>query len=132
MTVDPARAEAAWNKAAAHLREAGALDAATAPMAVIHASYYAMFHAARAVLIRTAGSAPKRHDRVIQEFGRTVGNLDAALREAGRSFNQAKDERTSADYDDTSAPSPDEAREMLRIASAFLDACAAHFRFGAR
>nr|WP_294527453.1 hypothetical protein [uncultured Rhodopila sp.] len=52
MTSDPGRAAISWQKAEAHLREASAQDADASPMAVIHSSYYAMFHAARAVLFQ--------------------------------------------------------------------------------
>ena len=69
-------------------------------MAVIHSSYYAMFHAARGVLFQAIGNAPKRHDRVIQQFGLLVRDLDDALRAVGKAFNHAKDERTAADYDE--------------------------------
>ncbi|WP_428535613.1 HEPN domain-containing protein [Rhodopila sp.] len=66
MIADPDRAAVSWQKAEAHLGEAIAQDVDTSPMAVIHSSYYAMFHAARAVLFEATGSAAKRHDAVIQ------------------------------------------------------------------
>ena len=69
-------------------------------MAVIRSSYYAMFHAARAVLFKATGDAPKRHDRVIQQFGLRARDLDEAMRAAGRAFNAAKDVRNAADYDE--------------------------------
>jgi uncharacterized protein (UPF0332 family) len=75
-----------------------------------------MFHAARAVLFQAVGDAPKRHDRTIQQFGLLVRNLDDALRNAGRALNEAKDERTDADYDERIAPSPDEARDAMKAA----------------
>ena len=98
-------------------------------MAVIHSSYYAMFHAARAVLFQAVGSAPKRHDGVIQQFGLLVRDQDDALRTAGRAFNGVKDERTAADYDETILPSPDEAREALQAANSFLAICSARYGF---
>jgi hypothetical protein len=39
------------------LREATAQDADASPMAIIHSSYYAMFHAARAILFQVTGRA---------------------------------------------------------------------------
>jgi uncharacterized protein (UPF0332 family) len=120
---DPDRAGVSWQKAEAHLLEAAAQDADASPMAVIHSSYYAMFHAARAILFKTTGSAPKRHDGAIQQFGLLVRDLDDALRMAGKAFNQIKDERTAADYDETIVPSPEEAREALRSAIDFLAIC---------
>jgi uncharacterized protein (UPF0332 family) len=58
-------------------------------MAIIHSSYYAMFHAARAVLFEATGNAPKRHDGVIQQFGLLVRDLDDALRVAGKAFTNS-------------------------------------------
>ena len=124
---DPDRATVSWRKAEAHLREAAEQNADTSPMAVIHSSYYAMFHAARAVLFKVAGSAARRHDGVIQQFGLLVRDLDDALRASGRALNEVKDERTSADYDETIVPSPDEAREALQKAIGFLTVCGEHF-----
>ncbi|HXA20986.1 MAG TPA: HEPN domain-containing protein [Acetobacteraceae bacterium] len=98
-------------------------------MATTHSSYYEMFHAARAVLFQVTGRAPKRHDPAIQQFGLLVRDLDDALRAAGKAFNEVKDERTAADYDETIVPSPDEARDALRAATGFLAVCGAHYGF---
>jgi len=98
---DPGRAAVSWQKAEAHLREASAQDADASPMAVIHSSDYAMFHAARAVLFHAVGRAPEQHDGVIQQFGLLVRDRDDALRAAGKAFNEPKDERNAADYDET-------------------------------
>ena len=78
-----------------------------------------MFHAARAVLFRATSNAPNRHDRVIQQFGLLVRDLDSALRDAGRAFNEIKDERTAADYDEGFVTSPDDARTALQAATGF-------------
>ena len=83
MSASALHAAASWRKAAAHLREAVAQEAEASPMAVIHSSYYAMFHAAGAVLFQVAGDAPKRHDTVIQRFGLLARDLDEAMRAAG-------------------------------------------------
>lgn len=98
-------------------------------MAVIHSAYYAMFHAARALLFHAAGSAPKRHDGVIQQFGLLVRDLDDALWATGKAFNEVKDERTAADYDETIVPSPEEAREARLAAGNFLAICGDRYRF---
>lgn len=100
-------------------------------MAIIHSSYYAMFHAARAVLFQATGSAPKTHDRTIQQFGLLVRDLDDALREAGKAFNEVRDERTAADYNDAVVPSAQEARDALQAATDFLAACSARYGFRA-
>jgi uncharacterized protein (UPF0332 family) len=88
---DPGRATVSRHKAEAHLTEAAAQNVEDSPMAVIHSSYYAMFHAARAVLFKATGNAPKRHDGAIQQLGLLVRDLDDALRKAGRAFNAVKD-----------------------------------------
>jgi uncharacterized protein (UPF0332 family) len=123
------RANVSWRKAEAHLGEAAAQDVDTSPMAVIHSSYYAMFHAARAILFKATGNAAKRHDTVVQRFGLLVRNLDETLRSAGKALNEVKDERTAADYDETIVPSPEEAREALQAAVGFLAVCGVHFGF---
>ncbi len=105
-------------------------DEEVSHMAVIHSSYYAMFHAARAVLFNAAGGAPKRHDSVIQQFGLLARDLDEAMRAAGRAFNAAKDDRNAADYDEAALSSPEDARESLRSARDFLTVCQARHRFG--
>ena len=129
MSSDPGRAAVSWQKAEAHLREALAQHADASPMAVIHSSYYAMFHAARAVLFYAVGSAPKRHDGVIQQFGLLVRDMDDTLRAAGKAFNEVKDERTAADYDETIVPSPEEARAALMAADNFLAVCGVRYGF---
>jgi uncharacterized protein (UPF0332 family) len=88
-----------------------------------------MFHAARAVLFQAVGSAPKRHDGVIQQSGLLVRDLDDALKVSGRAFNEVKDERTAADYDETIVPSPEEARDAPLAATDFLAVCGVRYRF---
>ena len=129
MNSDPDRAINSWQKAEAHLREAVAQNADASPMAVIHSGYYAMFHAARAVLFQATGSAPQRHDRTIQQFGLLVRDLDDALRAAGKAFNEVKDERTAADYDEAIVPSSEDARDVLRAAVDFLAVCGVRYGF---
>ena len=129
MNRDQGRATDSWQKAEAHLREGLAQDADASPMAIIHSSYYAMFHTARAVLFQVTGQAPKTHDRTIQQFGLLVRDLDDALRAAGKALNEVKDERNEADYDETILPSSDEARDALQAAADFLDICGARYGF---
>jgi uncharacterized protein (UPF0332 family) len=82
-----------------------------------------------AVLFQATGDAPIRHDRVIQQFGLPVRNLDDALRAAGKALNDAKDERTDADYDEAIVPTPDDAREVLQVAVDFLAVSSARYGF---
>jgi uncharacterized protein (UPF0332 family) len=99
-------------------------------MSVIHSSYHAIFYADRAVLSKSTGDAPKRHDCVIQQFGLLVRELDDAIRTAGKTFNLVQDDRTATDYDEGFSLSPGEAREALRAAAEFLELCGA--RYGSR
>jgi len=47
-----------------------------------------------------------------------------------RAFNEVKDERTDADYDESIAPSPDEAREVLKAAAInFISVCGERYGF---
>lgn len=98
-------------------------------MAVIHSATYAMFHAARAVLLRATGAAARKHDRVVTAFGRMVRDGDESLRRYGRWLNVMKDGRTAADYTEDFDPAGDEARRAMQLARDFLASCAAEFGF---
>ena len=128
MTSEAVHAEVAWRKAVAHLNEAAAQNADASPMAVIHSS--SLRDAARAVLFKATGDAPKRHDSVIQQFGLLARDLDEAMRASGRAFNAAKDDRNAADYDEAALSSPEDARESLRSARDFLTVRDARHGFG--
>jgi uncharacterized protein (UPF0332 family) len=92
-------------------------------------AYYAMFHAARAVLLRETGSAPKKHASVIGQFGHAIRERSAVLRQAGREFKEVEKSRIVADYDDAREISAKDAQDALSKARAFLDLCAAEFGF---
>jgi len=121
------RAAHSWRKAKAHLAELEGQDPDKAPMAVIHSAYYAMFHAARAVLFQASGAAPHRHDRVIGAFGRLVRDGDASLRRCGRGLNAVKDDRLDADHNEELDPAAAEAEEAAKLARDFLAACCLAF-----
>ena len=70
-----------------------------------------------------SAAPPSGTTGVIQQFGLLVRNMDDALRAAGKAFNEVKDKRTSADYDETIVPSPAEAREALLAAGNLLEIC---------
>jgi uncharacterized protein (UPF0332 family) len=127
VTADSIHAEVSWRKAVAHLNEAAAQDADASPTAVIHSSYYAMFHAAPAVLFKATGDAPKRHDSIIRQFGLPARDLDEAMRASGWALNVAKDDRNAADYDEAVLSSPEDARGLARD---FLAICDTRHAFG--
>jgi uncharacterized protein (UPF0332 family) len=124
------RAANSWRKARAHLAELEGQDPVKAPMAVIHSAYYAMFHAARAVLFQATGAAPRRHDRVISAFGQLVRDGDASLRRCGRWLNEVKDDRVDADYNEELDPAVADAEEAAKLARDFLAVCRASFALG--
>ena len=125
----PAQDLDAWQRALTHLAQARAQNPEASPAAIVHSSYYAMFHAARACLLNQDGSAPKKHDRVIQRFGFLVKDTTAEARQAARDLNRAWDQRVEADYEDPAAVTPDMARDSLEKAVQFVSICAARFRF---
>lgn len=83
------------------------------PGPVTHSSYYAMLHAAIALLIAERGFAPHKHASVIAQFGTLVKDRDADSRELGRSFNRAFDLRGLDDYDADNEVSPERRRKSV-------------------
>lgn len=62
--------EAHLAKARRMLAQANALSSEEAPESVIHRAYYAMLHAATAVLLRHRGGVALTHTGLIEAFGR--------------------------------------------------------------
>ena len=109
-------------KAERFLRQATVLDEAVMTEAVIHCSYYTMFHAAAAVLLERTGKAPKTHAAMVGQFSsiaRTTGK-DAEL--LARRFNRAESRRLVSDYDDAPAEE-DDAASVRSSAVEFLALC---------
>ena len=125
----PAQDLDAWDIALTHLAQARAQNPDSSPAAIVHSSYYAMFHAARASLLRHGGSAPKKHDRVIQQFGLMSKAASASQRQAARDLNRAWDQRIEADYQNPAAVTPEIAQDGLAKAVSFLTVCADSFGF---
>jgi uncharacterized protein len=66
---------------------------------IVHNSYYAMFHAARAALLAVDGSASTNHGRVVETFKRTVKRRRlTGGREHADVFGSAFELRMEADY----------------------------------
>jgi uncharacterized protein (UPF0332 family) len=67
---------------------------------VIHGSYYAMFHAARAALLAAEGTASTNHGRVVKAFARMVkrGKPGTAAADCAAILEQASKLRAQADY----------------------------------
>ena len=125
--------EQTWEKAKRDLAEAEALDASRTPGAAVHKAYYAMHHAARAVLLRRDGAkAPNKHAAVIGRVGmiakaETEGS--AGLLQAGRDLNRVYAARADADYGVEATTTREEAEACVSTARQFLRACSEHFGF---
>jgi uncharacterized protein (UPF0332 family) len=67
---------------------------------VVHNSYYAMFHAARAALLAVEGSASTNHGRVVEAFARMIKQkrLGKIAEGLGRTLSRAYELRAEADY----------------------------------
>lgn len=100
------------------------LDAAELPEPAIHGAYYAMFHAATAVLIARGAVAPATHSAVIGQFSRLARSEGGTAREHGRALNRAFDLRLAADYGAEPAGLADVAPKIVRDAEAFIQFCA--------
>ena len=109
-------------KAERFLEQATRLAPQSMPEPTIHAAYYAMLHAAAAVLIDRVGKAPKRHGSVIGQFSQQVSSSDEG-RAFGRALNRANSRRFVADYDDETVPSAASAAELRTQAADFVAYC---------
>jgi len=102
------------------LEQASRHSPGEAPESTIHVSYYAMLHAAAAVLLDRTGEAPKSHSGVIGQFSRLMPSDDERGRSFGRAFNNAEQLRLLSDYDDTALPTAEEASELRTLAADFV------------
>jgi uncharacterized protein (UPF0332 family) len=85
-------------KARSFLTQMQGLEPGTMAETMVHQAYYAMFHAAIAVLLRRGEEAPLRHAMVVGRFGQLIKDMDEKARQMGRAFNRAHDLRLAADY----------------------------------
>jgi uncharacterized protein (UPF0332 family) len=120
-----------WQMALDFLLEAEGGSPAATPRMVTHAAYYAMYHAARTVLIQVDElRAPTKHSAVVGRFGflakqAGIGDLMAA----GRLINEMQEERMLADYAAGRRPSAIDAAAAVADARQFLEACATHYGY---
>jgi uncharacterized protein (UPF0332 family) len=68
------------------------------PDAVGSTAYYAMHHAACAVLLSHGEPLPKTHSSLIGRFGLAVRDLGPEARQAGKALHDAFDRRATGDY----------------------------------
>lgn len=104
------------------LAQAEEFAAGKAPEAIIHPSYYAMLHAAAAVLVERTGRAPKTHGAIIGQFSNLMKADEGEGRSLSRSFNHAQNIRLASDYGDENATAS-EATETREAARAFVAYC---------
>jgi uncharacterized protein (UPF0332 family) len=128
---EPAIEAQTWQMALDFLQEAENGPPSVIPRMVTHAAYYAMYHAARAVLIQAHGLlAPTKHSAVVGRFGQLAKQAaHADLMAAGRLINEMQEERLLSDYAAGRRPPSADATASVRDARRFLEVCARHDRF---
>lgn len=113
-----------FRKARQFLAEAQKANPAESPLSIVHDGYYAMFHAALAVLEKNMKQPPTRHGMVIGAFGRLVKDMGDEGKGHGRAFNDAQEMRLACDYAPGSLPTLEDASAIREDARAFLAFCA--------
>jgi uncharacterized protein (UPF0332 family) len=89
---------------------------------VAHHAYYAMYHAATAVLLSREGEGqyPKTHGALVSRFGLVVKDLPGTTRGQGRALREAYELRLLADYDAGASGLADRAMASLAAAISFI------------
>lgn len=106
---------------------ASKLDAARALLVGGHAadsisrSYYAVFHAATA-LLRAAGLRPTSHHGLKTLLGLHFVKTNLLTAELGKVFERLQEERENSDYDNYVAYDAEDAKEALGSAERFVNA----------
>ena len=128
---EPAIEAQTWQMALDFLLEAENGSSDVTPRMVTHAAYYAIYHAARTVLVHVHGSrAPTKHSTVVGRFGQLAKQAGKTeLMAAGRLINEMQEERLLSDYAAGRRPSVTDAAAAVEDARRFLEACASHFGF---
>ncbi|PIT98160.1 MAG: HEPN domain-containing protein [Candidatus Andersenbacteria bacterium CG10_big_fil_rev_8_21_14_0_10_54_11] len=117
------RAPLELRKAREVLAEAAHLQAAGYNEGAISRAYYAVYHAARAVLYQH-GTAPITHRGVMSEFSRLVIKTSLVEPEYHQILQTARNERLAADYETTERENfttPDLAPSVIADAKRFIE-----------
>jgi uncharacterized protein (UPF0332 family) len=85
-------------KASRLLRSVESRAESDEPDAVVSTAYYAMYHAACAVLLWRGELPPKTHSQLIGRFGLAVRDNGPDGHTAGKSLNEASVRRSKGDY----------------------------------
>jgi len=88
----------------------------------INRSYYAVYHAASALLIKK-GIFSKTHKETIRKFGLEYVVNDSFNKEIGKFFNHVKKDREKADYDYSYEVTKNKAKKDLDNAKKFVEEC---------
>lgn len=110
-------------KAVRFVEQATPLSPDEAPELTIYVSYYAMLHAAAALLLDRTGDVPKSHAGVIGQFSRLIPQVDERGRSFGCAFNKAEQLRLFSDYEDSAFPTAAEATELRALSGDFVAYC---------
>jgi uncharacterized protein (UPF0332 family) len=110
-------------KAARFLRSVQSRATSDEPDTVISTAYYAMHHAACAVLLWRGDPLPKTHASLIGRFGLTVRDFGPEGREAGAALHEAFLRRTRGDYDVDVSFGRSDAIAARERAIKFVDYC---------
>ena len=102
------------------LSDARDLLAAGSLRSAIDRAYYAMFHAAQAVLF-ARGIKPKTHVGVIRIFGKEIVEKGLIDRRYGRYLNEAFDARLAGTYEVFAEPGEELAEEIVEKAGMFVE-----------
>lgn len=94
--------------------------------ASVNRAYYAMYYAARAMLMNAGADVPKTHSALVGEFSRRFVESGILPRNLGRDFNKVEEQRRYADYIADEEIPLDVASEFLDKAGAFVGTIAAH------
>ena len=94
--------------------------------ASVNRSYYAMYYAARAMLMGAGADIPKTHSALIGTFSRRFVESGLLPRQLGRDLNKIEEQRRYVDYIADEEIPLDVASEVLDKATAFVNAVAAH------
>jgi uncharacterized protein (UPF0332 family) len=114
-------AEAELGRAEVCLREAEVLRASGLPYGAASRAYYAVFHAARALLV-SRGLEPASHRGVVSLIGEHYVRSGVLSAEQGRMVSRMQRDREDADYQVGSVFTDDQAAEAVRSAQRFIEA----------
>lgn len=113
-------ARAAFEEAERFLDEARRLGKARFPGPALRSAYYAMYHAARA-LLRLEGSDPKTHRGVVSEFTRVLVREGPFDQDLSGDLSRVLSERLESDYEPGLKVSEDTALWAVERARRFVD-----------